>query len=139
MSASTGPREARKKAGKLISYAMGAVQINKGTLVFVRQADGNVYPARATSTNTDLFVGVAFETVNNSTGTAGQATIKVEKEGDYVFAIAAATNTNMSQPVYALDDQTLTLTSGTTVVPVGYVVEIVDSTDVRIRIDRAVQ
>jgi hypothetical protein len=138
MSASTGPREARKKAGKLISYAMGAVTINKGTMVFVRQSDGNVYPARATNTNSDIFVGVAFETINNSTGTAGLASIKVEKEGDYVFFMTGATNTNMANTVYALDDQTLTLTSGTTVIPTGYVVEIVDSGDVRIRIDELV-
>lgn len=139
MSQTTGPREARKKDGKLISYAMGAVQVNKGALVFVRAADGYAYPARSTNTITDNFVGVAFETVNNSTGTAGAQSVKVEKEGDYVFVLAAATNTNVSQPVYASDDQTLTLTSGTTVKLVGYVVEIIDSTDVRIRIDNVVQ
>jgi hypothetical protein len=136
MAAATADRETYKKPGKLVAYAMGAVQLFKGTFVFVQQADGNAYAARTTNTITDVFVGVAFENVNNSGGTAGAMKMLVEKEGDHEFVTSAATQTWV--PVYALDNQTVTLTSATTNVKVGYVVEYISSTNVRVRIDNAV-
>jgi len=137
MAASTGPREAARKPGQRQSYKIGAVKINKGTLTFARVADGFGYPARTTANITDVFLGVSFETIDNSAGVAGAKNILVEKTGSYVFALATV-QTSVGQPVYALDDQTLTLTSSAAVVLVGYIEEIIDASNVRIRIDRAV-
>ena len=134
MAASTGPREASKKVGELQNYKMGAVKINKGTLVFARAADGFAYPARTLANITDLFLGVAYETVDNSAGAAGALSLRVEKQGSYVFPIAGAVQTQIGAIVYASDDQTLTAASSTSVVAVGKIREIIDSGDVRIAI-----
>lgn len=137
MAASTGPREAARKPGLRQSYKIGVVKINKGTITFARVADGFGYPARTNANTTDVFLGVAFETRDNSAGVAGAMSILVEKTGSYVFALAT-TQVSVGQPVYASDDQTLTLASSTSVVLVGYIEEIIDAANVRIRIDRAV-
>ncbi len=137
MAASTGPREAQKKPGFLQSYALGICRINKGTMVSIR-TDGYLYPARS-GTASDSFVGVAYETVDNSTGAAGAAICRVEKSGSFVFgASSAATQADIGQAYYAADDQTVTI-ANTGNQLIGYAVEIIDSSDVRIRIDRAVQ
>jgi hypothetical protein len=137
MAASTGPREAARKPSERQSYKIGAVKINKGTLAFGRVADGFAYPARSVASITDVLLGVSYETVDNSAGAAGAKNILIEKSGSYVFALAT-TQASIGQPVYALDDQTLTLVSGSTVVLVGYIEEIIDAANVRIRINRAV-
>jgi hypothetical protein len=137
MSASTAARESKMKKGDLEYYLMGAVKINKGTFVFVRQADGNAYPARATGGITDYFVGVAYETVDNSAGSAGATGLRVIRNGSHVFTLTSATQTDVGAPVYALDDQTVTITSSTSVVQVGYIAQVIDSSDVRIRIGGA--
>jgi predicted RecA/RadA family phage recombinase len=138
MAASTRAREASRKPGELQGYLMGAVKINKGTFVFVRVADGYAYPGRSAANITDLFVGVAFETIDNSAGSAGGATIMVEKSGSFVFPLAGAVQTQVGTPVYASDDQTLTASSGSTVIKVGVIQQIIDSADVRIRINGAI-
>lgn len=143
MAASTGPREAQRKPGQIVAYKMGVVRINKGTLVVAYNADGYAYPARAgASTPGDNFLGVAYETVDNSAGPAGSQTIRVQKTGTYVFAYPSATQTLVGDPIYAADDQTLTSTATNGSNPntmVGYVVGIEDANDVRVRIDTSVR
>jgi hypothetical protein len=139
MSAATQPREAAKKEGKLQIYLLDAgSKIYKGTFVFVR-ANGYAWPGRSTTSITDVFVGIAYETVDNTSGAAGAASIRVEREGSYVFGLASAVQANIGAPVYATDDQTLTLTSGSTVVKVGNITEIINANNVRISIDTARQ
>jgi hypothetical protein len=136
--ASTGAREASRKPGEMQSYKMGIVKLNKGTLVFLRVADGYVYAARTTGSITDLFVGVANETVDNSGGSAGGKSINVLKTGSYVFLKTSAVQTDLGTVVYAADDQTVTPTS-TNAVKVGFPTELIDGTSLRVRIDALVQ
>jgi hypothetical protein len=138
MSASTANRDSKKKDGLLISYAMGAVKINKGTFVFIQAADGYAYSGRSVATITDVMAGVAFEGVNNSGGTAGASSIKVEQAGTYSFIAASATQTWVGLPAYAADDQTVGIASATTKIQVGQIVEYISSTEVRVRIDNAI-
>ncbi len=136
MAASTAPREAQRKDGLLQEYLVQAgVTINKGTLVSV-DATGYARPARS-GTATDIFVGVAYETVSN-TGAAGSVTCRVYKTGSYVFATSVATaQTNVGAAFYAADDETLT-TTATSNQLVGYAIKVEDASDLRIRIDNAV-
>ena len=120
-------------------YSMGAVKINKGTHVYVRVADGNTYPGRSTAGITDVFVGIAYETIDNSTGVVGAVQIRVWKAGSFYMLLAAAAQTAVGAPAYGADDQTVTLASGSTVVLTGYISEIPDANGVYVRIDRAVQ
>jgi hypothetical protein len=135
MSASTAAREDSRKDGELVSYSIGAVKINKGTFVSLRAADGYVYPSRS-GTSTDIFVGVAYETVDNSGGSAGATTIRVWKRGTFNFAKASAVQTDLVSPMYAADDQTMTATSTNNQL-VGYPVGLVDSATLKVRIDLA--
>ncbi len=136
MAASTAPREALEKPGQIQYYNMGTGTINKGTMVSLR-TDGLAYPARS-GTATDIFVGVAYETVTNPGSGSSPVPIRILKTGSYVFGTAAATaQTQIGQMFYAADDQTVTTTAANNQF-VGYACEIVDSTDLRIRINRAV-
>ena len=135
MAAATTGRRSRRKAGKVTAYPLGAgVTIFGGTLVSLRN-DGYAYPARS-GTATDVFIGVAQKTVVNATGAAGDQTIVVDKEGEYVFTKAAAVQADLAAPMYASDDSTLTATSANNQL-VGYPVAVESGTELRIRIDNA--
>lgn len=134
----TAPYNPLAKQGNLVSYKVGAnTVIYKGALVSVRTADGFAYPARS-GTASDIFVGVAFETVNNAGGTGGAKTVRVVKEGTYVYSGTGLTQTLVGVPVYAADDGSLT-TTATNNQLVGYIVEVLSANQARIRIDNAVR
>jgi hypothetical protein len=137
MGAASAAREAKRKDGEVVSYLMGATKIYKGTMVFLRIADGYAYAGRA-GTSTDIFVGIADETVDNSAGSAGSARIRVLKSGTYEFALGSIAQTDLGLPVYALYDNEVTKTATYNVL-VGYVQEMVDSATARVRIDAAVR
>ena len=138
MAASTAAREAARKEGVVVSYPVQAgVKINKGTQVSVDNT-GYLRPARS-GTATDAFAGVAYEGVDNTLGAAGAVSIRVFKTGTFIFPKNAATaQTDLGQPFYAADDQTLTTTAANNQLT-GYCEAILDAVNIRIRIDRAVQ
>lgn len=137
MAAATAPREAAKKAGEIISYPLAAAtKIYKGTLVFVTAA-GYAIPAR-TGTATDVFVGVAAETQDNTAGAAGALSLLVEKTGTFVLGKATAAQTDVGIAFYAADDNNVTATS-TGAQLVGYGVAPVTASTLRIRINPAVK
>ena len=136
MSVAAVAREAQKKDGERQFHLQGAVKIYKGTLVNARVADGYGYPARS-GTSTDTFLGVAFETVDNSAGVAGATGLQVNKTGSYTFVAAfAAVQTDIGAAVYASDDSTVTKTSTNNQL-VGYIREIINSALVRVASDQA--
>lgn len=137
MPALTGAYDPQDKPGKLVSYRVGAnAVIYKGALVSVRN-DGYAYPSRS-GTSSDVFVGVAFETVDNTGGSAGAKSVRVWKEGTYVYNGSDFTQASTGQPMYAADDNTLTPTSTNNQL-VGYVVEVLSATQARVRINNAVR
>ncbi len=137
MPALTTEYDALDKEGFLIAYPVGAnVRIYKGALVSVR-TDGFAYPARS-GTATDQFVGVAIETVDNIGGAAGAKSVRVQKEGTFVYNGTGFSQASVGQAFYAADDNTLT-TSATNNQLVGYGVEYISATKLRIRIDNAVR
>jgi len=137
MPALTGDYDPQAKEGNLIAYPVGAnVIIYKGALVSVRN-NGYAYPARS-GVSTDQFVGVAYETVNNSGGSDGAKVVRVLKRGTFVYNGTGFTQASVGAAFYALDDNTLT-TTATNNQLVGYGVEYISSTKLRIRIDNAVR
>src|SRR5689334_4250219 len=98
--AATAAREAAKKEGAIQNYLMGAVKIWKGTLVSSRTGDGDAYPSRS-GTSTDKFLGVAFESVDNSGGAAGDKSCRLYKEGSFVFSMTSPAQTDIGAAVYA--------------------------------------
>lgn len=62
----------------------------------------------------DPFLGFALKKADNSSGSAGDIKVKVQKKGEIKLYIAGLAITSNDQPaVYASDDDTFTLTAGT--------------------------
>ncbi len=96
--------------GIVIDYTVAAsTTIYQGAFVTI-DAGGDIIPC-ATGTATDC-LGIAQETVDNSSGADGDLTCPV-LVGAVIEHALTATVANIDDPVYASDDETLTLTAGT--------------------------
>lgn len=135
MTAIATAREAKRKDGELIAYKMSNVKIPKGALVNINSSG---YAVNATDTATDTFAGVAYETVDNSGGLAGDKEIRVLTTGTFVFADGGANGavTDVGVEFKIVDNQTVTDASTTNNIKVGVCVESIDAGSTRIRIDR---
>ncbi len=132
-------KEADYQDGLIGTYKVAAnTKIYQGAMVFVRNTDGYAYNARAGQSSTDIFVGVAVETVDNTGGAAGAKTIRVWKAGEFTFAGSSLAQTNVGAAVYAVDENTITTTASTNVL-VGYITEVISATRARVRITNAVR
>ena len=134
MTATTTAREAKRKDGEIISYPMAAVKIPKGTLVNIN-ASG--FATNATDAAGESFAGVAYETIDNSAGNAGDLSIRVETQGTFVFADGGGNGaqTDVGVTFKIVDNQTVTDAATTNNLVAGIAVESVDANTVRIRID----
>jgi len=138
MAAATASREALTKAGDVVRYPVAAAQhLYKGTLIVLNAAG---YLEAGTDAAGKVFAGVAYEASNNSGGASGNTTCTVYKTGTFVFAAgAAATQAWVGQQACLVDDQTVALAATTTNdIAVGFIVEVLSASQVRVRIDRAV-
>jgi hypothetical protein len=135
MTATTNAREARRKDGELISYKMAAVKIPKGALVNINAAG---FATNSTDAASETFAGVAYETVDNSTGAAGDKDIRVETTGTFVFVDGGGNGavTDVGVEFKVVDNQTLTDATTTNNIKAGTCVESIDANTVRVRIDR---
>jgi len=135
MTATTTAREAKRKDGRLISYPIAAVKIPKGALVNINAAG---YATNATDASGETFAGVAYETVDNSAGSAGALSIRVETSGTFVFVDGGGNGaqTDVGVEFKVVDNQTVTDASTTNNLKAGIAVESISATSVRIRIDR---
>jgi|DEB0MinimDraft_6_1074348.scaffolds.fasta_scaffold109031_1 hypothetical protein len=62
----------------------------------------------------DTYVGIAVETVDNSAGSAGDKRVRAATTVPFVMDVTGVSDvTSISLPVYASDDDTLTLTEST--------------------------
>lgn len=136
--------DTERSEGNLISYAMGAEKIYKGTLCMIN-ADGFLVQVSDTATG-DQFAGVAAETVDNSAGSAGDKRINVWRTGVFTFKHAGAARTDVGLPAYASLEaadagQTVLSSStggGTHDMMVGQIVDVSaesSATRVRVQID----
>ncbi|HOK55617.1 MAG TPA: hypothetical protein PLU88_14530 [Armatimonadota bacterium] len=135
MTATTTARESKRKDGKLISLKMSNVKIPKGALVSINAAG---YATNSSDTAGETFAGVAYETVDNSAGSAGDKEIRVETTGTFVFVDGAGNGaqTDVGVEFKIVDNQTVTDASTTNNIKAGVCVESIDANTVRIRIDR---
>ena len=135
MTATTTAREARRKDGQIIAYPMAAVKIPKGALVNINTSG---YATNSTDAASETFAGVAYETVDNSAGNAGDLSIRVETTGTFVFVDGGGNGaqTDVGVEFKISDNQTITDASTTNNIKAGIAVESISATSVRIRIDR---
>ena len=135
MTATTTAREAKRKDGEVIAYPIAAVKIPKGALVNINAAG---FATNATDAAGETFAGVAYETVDNSSGNAGDVSIRVQTTGTFVFADGGANGaaTDVGLAFRIVDNQTVTDAATTNNITCGVAVESISTTSVRIRIDR---
>ncbi len=103
--------------------------IYKGALVGVTTA-GYAQPLTAG----DLFVGIAYEEMDNSSGAAGDVSVRIYTLGDFGHALSGAAIANVGDPVYASDDGTLTFTSASNSY-VGHAVDVPAVGEIIVRLD----
>ena len=135
MTATTTARESKRKDGELIAYKMAAVKIPKGALVNISAAG---YATNASDASGETFAGVAYETVDNSAGSAGDKVIRVESTGAFEFVDGGANGaqTDVGVEFKIVDNQTVTDAATTNNLKAGICVENVDANTTRIRINR---
>jgi len=136
MSALSADNNAQRKDGKLTEYKIGAAETIYKDSIVCNGTDGYLIAGADTA---DLrFAGVAYEKGDNSSGVDGAESTRVQKTGSFVFAKASAVQADVGAIAYILDDQTVGTTS-TNGISCGYIVELISSSEVRVRIDGAVR
>lgn len=134
MTALTASYDAKRKDGKLVAMPIVAnAKVFKGALVVVATATG-LAQAGADAAGT-VFVGVAYETCDNTGGAAAAKTVRVLKTGDYVYAKTGAVLTDIGKAALIVDDNTVSTAATTNSVACGVVVGLTDSAHVTVRID----
>jgi len=126
-------RNTPRKDGELVSYKMGATKIEAGNLVAL--ASG--YATHAADTAGHIVVGVAEETVDNSTGSAGDKSVLVRKRKAHKLknhATNALTQALTGGSAYVADSQTVQTNAATNDIVVGKVLA-VETDGVWVQID----
>ena len=137
MTALTDTRDTLRKPGEIISFDMGVDIVYKGALVMVSAAG---YAIAGDDTADCFFVGLSLKEVDNSSGSAGDTSVRVNREGTYVYACTGMTQANVGDTVYIVDDQTVGLAATTTNdVQCGTIVEVISATSERIDIKNSVK
>lgn len=109
-----------------VSYPMAVDIIYAGSLVRINAA-GFLAPAAAEA-STGGCVGVAFETVDNSGGSAGDLRCDVQ-EGHFRFAATSIVQGDVGAVMFASDDQTFDETQGANEPIAGKLVEFLSATE----------
>ena len=133
----TTARDTKKSQGKLLSLKIAAVKIVKGTLVC---SDASAGYATHTPTASRPFLGVAYETIDNSGGSAGDKSLRVETSGVHSFICSSSDQTWVGKEVYwdngsSGNNATVAISDPGTGPKIGRVAEVVSATEVRVRID----
>lgn len=133
MPALSQPYETHEREGLIVAYPVKAnARIWKGALVCV---DSTGYLVPASDTANLRFVGVAFESVDNTGGANGAKRCRVVKRGTFIYnRIGSFAQADIGTTARAVTDNEVAKTSTNNIV-VGTVVELLDGNRVRIRID----
>jgi hypothetical protein len=105
-------KDVPRKTGEMQSYPVyRTTKIYKGGLVNIN-ATG--YAIAATDTAGLVCVGVAYETVDNTSGSDGDLWVRVYRAGSFKLAATSITQAMVGQLMYVVDDATMDDTAGST-------------------------
>jgi len=135
MTALSANVDRQEKEGKLLAYPVVASDIIYAGALCKHNAAGYLAPCAAEAGAS--FAGVAIEQVDNSSGSAGALSCRVNKTGAYLMSGTGFSQAAVGSPVFASDDNTVSLTQAVNEQFVGIIEEYVSSTQVRVRIDSA--
>ena len=138
MTAATNDIQTEVMDGVQLAFPVnGTSKIFAGTLVCVN-ADGHLVPGADTAGL--IFQGMALQYKDNTTGADGDLTCVVRRRGLVKMAIAAATQANVGDNVFLVDDQTCDFAGNTTNdIFCGIVAGYIDSTHVWVDIEPAIR
>ena len=110
----------------------GATTIYKGSLICA-ESTGFAVPGADSAGNT--FLGVALEDADNSAGSDGDLSVRLQAIGVFSFAKSGAiTIADLGANLYIADDQTLALAATTTNDVLAGRLEALDGSDVWVRL-----
>lgn len=116
---------------QLRTYAVKAGEvIYRGALVGLDRSSGFVRPLQPT----DQFQGLSYEHCDNSSGADGGREVILFTQGDFEFELAGADYTYIGRPIFATDDNTLTL-YGANASYIGRIIGVPVAGKVIVRID----
>jgi hypothetical protein len=113
-----------------------AVKIYAGTMVCIGASHGYAIPGADAAGN--IFVGIAAEQADNSSGNSGDIWIKVWRKGIFELAATSITQAMVGDPMYVVDDQTFDETSPGNSILCGRLVKRISATRGLIDVDVAV-
>ena len=114
---------------ELRSFQVAVKHIYKGALLGL-DSSGYAQPLTAG----DPFLGVAYEEIDNGSGSDGDKSVRVYTLGDFNHALSGAAQTDIGRPVFASADNTLTFTAAGNSY-VGVVQDVPSSGNILLRID----
>jgi hypothetical protein len=107
-----------------------ATTIYRGSLVGLDRSTGYARPLIAA----DQFQGLAYEHCDNSSGANGDREVILFTQGDFEFNLTGTTRVAIGRPVFATDDNTLTLSGGSASY-IGQIVDVPTTGKIVVRID----
>lgn len=123
------------KVGYLISYKVaGSTEIYKSALVCLNEYG---YAVPGSDAENLTFIGLAYEEAENDGGD-GDMSVRVMKGGTFPVEMTNAEQGDVGKAVYINDDNTVALTTTNSILA-GYIVEVLSTNRVMIRIDNAVK
>ena len=133
MAALTSNRYTKHRDGLVSAHPVkAAVRIYKGSLVC---ADSTGFAVPGADTASYVFLGIALEEANNTSGANGAQTVRVQTLGVFSFAKSGSiTQANVGVNLYIADDQTVALAATTTNDILCGQLEALDGNDVWVRI-----
>jgi len=124
------------ESGDTVSHPVQAsTTIYQGAIVCF---DSSGYITTAAATSGYRPAGIAAEYCDNSSGSAGDKEVKVEKGFGVYYATASAVQSHVGVPVYATADDTFTVSSGNSGC-FGVIDKVVSGTAWYIRINRVLK
>jgi hypothetical protein len=94
------------KANEFLSLKVAAsTTIYKGAMVMVVKGTGYAVPAADTANG--QVMGVALETIDNSTGSNGDKSVKVQTNDSWIITLTGVTDADVGKLVYVSDDDTV--------------------------------
>jgi len=117
---------------ELRSFGVAASEhVYKGAIVGLDRATGYARPLIAG----DSFAGIAYEEIDNSGGQDGDVSIRVYTQGDFIVTVNSAVQSLSGMPVYALNDDSMTVAPGNGSSMAGTLMSVVGSSLGIVRID----
>ena len=107
----------------------GGAHVYKGAFVGLQQ-DGYTHGLAAG----DRLCGIAYEESDNSSGSDGDLSVRVYTLGDFALSLTGVAGSDRLKAVYAVDDQTLSLTAGAKSSFVGRVIDVPSTDEAIIRL-----